>query len=99
MLRPAAALPLLTPGELPQPFPGIKHKQSAYKSEGLVSFFYSSIKIHPVFVYISVFFFPQTLLSENNGVVDGPATDVQEHQLMSAGYQLLLQVLNTTFSW
>ncbi|KAK9529071.1 hypothetical protein VZT92_013188 [Zoarces viviparus] len=41
----------------------------------------------------------QTLLSENNGVVDGPATDVQEHHLMSSGYQLLLQVLNTTFSW
>uniref|UniRef100_A0A3Q3GXC8 FA complementation group D2 n=1 Tax=Kryptolebias marmoratus TaxID=37003 RepID=A0A3Q3GXC8_KRYMA len=41
----------------------------------------------------------QALLSENNGVVDGPATDVQEHQFMSSGYQLLLQVLNTTFSW
>ncbi|KAM9758802.1 Fanconi anemia group D2 protein isoform 1-T1 [Menidia menidia] len=41
----------------------------------------------------------QTLLSENNGVVDGPATDVQEHSLMSSGYQLLLQVLSTTFSW
>ncbi|XP_041804460.1 Fanconi anemia group D2 protein isoform X2 [Chelmon rostratus] len=41
----------------------------------------------------------QTLLSENNGVVDGPATDVQEHQVMSSAYQLLLQVLNTTFSW
>ncbi|XP_069563483.1 Fanconi anemia group D2 protein [Brachyistius frenatus] len=41
----------------------------------------------------------QTLLLENNGVVDGPATDVQEHQLMSSSYQLLLQVLNTTFSW
>ncbi|XP_035517616.1 Fanconi anemia group D2 protein [Morone saxatilis] len=41
----------------------------------------------------------QTLLSENNGVVDGPATDIQEHQLMSLGYQLLLQVLNATFSW
>ncbi|XP_037639089.1 Fanconi anemia group D2 protein [Sebastes umbrosus] len=41
----------------------------------------------------------QTLLSENNGVVDGPATDVQEYQLMTSGYQLLLQVLNTTFSW
>lgn len=48
-------------------------------------------------VYICVF--SQTLLSENNGVVDGPATDVQEHQLMSSSYQLLLQVLNTTFSW
>lgn len=44
-------------------------------------------------------FFPQTLLSENNGMVDGPATDVHEHELMSSGYQLLLQVLNTTFSW
>lgn len=43
--------------------------------------------------------FPQTLLSENNGVVDGPATDAQEHQLMSSCCQLLLQVLNTTFSW
>ncbi|KAM7422523.1 hypothetical protein PAMA_010526 [Pampus argenteus] len=41
----------------------------------------------------------QTLLSENNGVVDGPATDIQEHQLMSSCYHLLLQVLNTTFSW
>ncbi|XP_077948200.1 Fanconi anemia group D2 protein isoform X2 [Gasterosteus aculeatus] len=41
----------------------------------------------------------QTLLSENNGVVDGPATDVQEYNLMSSSYQLLLQVLNTTLSW
>lgn len=41
----------------------------------------------------------QTLLSENGGVVDGPTTDLQEHQLMSSGYQLLLQILNTTFSW
>uniref|UniRef100_A0A3P9NXE1 FA complementation group D2 n=1 Tax=Poecilia reticulata TaxID=8081 RepID=A0A3P9NXE1_POERE len=41
----------------------------------------------------------QTLLSENNGVVDGPSTDVEEHQVMSAGYQLLLQVINTTLSW
>uniref|UniRef100_A0A3Q3XCR8 Uncharacterized protein n=1 Tax=Mola mola TaxID=94237 RepID=A0A3Q3XCR8_MOLML len=41
----------------------------------------------------------QTLLSVNSGVVDGPATDVQEHQLMSSGYQLLLQVLNATFTW
>lgn len=39
------------------------------------------------------------MLSENNGVVDGPATDVQEHQLMTSCYQLLLQVLNTTYSW
>lgn len=41
----------------------------------------------------------QTLLSENNGVVDGPATDAQEHLLLSSAYQLLLQVLNATFSW
>uniref|UniRef100_A0A3B3Y3L7 FA complementation group D2 n=1 Tax=Poecilia mexicana TaxID=48701 RepID=A0A3B3Y3L7_9TELE len=41
----------------------------------------------------------QTLLSENNGVVDGPSTDVEEHQVMSSGYQLLLQVINTTLSW
>lgn len=41
----------------------------------------------------------QTLLSENGGVVDGPTTDLQEHHLMSSGYQLLLQILNTTFSW
>lgn len=41
----------------------------------------------------------QTLLSENGGMVDGPNTDLREHQLMSFGYQLLLQILNTTFSW
>ncbi|KAK7909665.1 hypothetical protein WMY93_014349 [Mugilogobius chulae] len=41
----------------------------------------------------------QTLLSENGGVVDGPATDFQEHQLMSQSYQLLLQILNTIFNW
>ncbi|RVE73388.1 hypothetical protein OJAV_G00049030 [Oryzias javanicus] len=41
----------------------------------------------------------QALLSENNGCVDGPATDMQEYRLMSASYQLLLQVLNTIFSW
>ncbi|KAG7283247.1 hypothetical protein CRUP_004989 [Coryphaenoides rupestris] len=41
----------------------------------------------------------QTLLTENHGVVDGPATDPQEHLLLSSAYQLLLQVLNTTFSW
>lgn len=41
----------------------------------------------------------QTLMSENGGMVDGPATDLQEHQLMSSSYQLLLQILNTTFSW
>uniref|UniRef100_A0A3B3BZ99 FA complementation group D2 n=1 Tax=Oryzias melastigma TaxID=30732 RepID=A0A3B3BZ99_ORYME len=41
----------------------------------------------------------QALLSENNGCVDGPATDMQEYRMMSASYQLLLQVLNTIFSW
>ncbi|XP_068172389.1 Fanconi anemia group D2 protein isoform X2 [Antennarius striatus] len=41
----------------------------------------------------------QALLAENNGVVDGPATDVQEHHLMSSAYHLLLQVLNRAFSW
>uniref|UniRef100_A0A3Q2QE73 FA complementation group D2 n=1 Tax=Fundulus heteroclitus TaxID=8078 RepID=A0A3Q2QE73_FUNHE len=41
----------------------------------------------------------QTLLSENNGVVDGPSTDVEEYLVMSSAYQLLLQVINTTFSW
>ncbi|XP_028261743.1 Fanconi anemia group D2 protein isoform X2 [Parambassis ranga] len=41
----------------------------------------------------------QALLSENNGVVDGPVTDVQEHQLMSASYQLLLHILITIFRW
>lgn len=50
---------------------------------------------NPVVVFISA----QALLSENGGLVDGPATDLREHQLMSSGYQLLLQILNTTFSW
>uniref|UniRef100_A0A3B3DFM1 FA complementation group D2 n=1 Tax=Oryzias melastigma TaxID=30732 RepID=A0A3B3DFM1_ORYME len=35
---------------------------------------------------------------KNNGCVDGPATDMQEYRMMSASYQLLLQVLNTIFS-
>nr|XP_055029722.1 Fanconi anemia group D2 protein isoform X2 [Misgurnus anguillicaudatus] len=41
----------------------------------------------------------QTLLSENQGVVDASGVDVKEQQLMSSAYQLLLQVLHTTFSW
>ncbi|XP_010879858.2 Fanconi anemia group D2 protein isoform X2 [Esox lucius] len=41
----------------------------------------------------------QTLLSENQGVVDAPGLDVKEHQLLSSAYQLLLQVLHTIFSW
>ncbi|KAJ7999200.1 hypothetical protein DPEC_G00212960 [Dallia pectoralis] len=41
----------------------------------------------------------QTLLSENQGVVDAPGLDVKEHQLLSSAYQLLLQILHTTFSW
>ncbi|XP_077386659.1 Fanconi anemia group D2 protein isoform X2 [Festucalex cinctus] len=41
----------------------------------------------------------QTLLSDNDGVVDGPTTDAQEHQLISSCCQLLLQVFNTIFSW
>ncbi|XP_049590739.1 Fanconi anemia group D2 protein [Syngnathus scovelli] len=41
----------------------------------------------------------QTLLSDNDGLVDGPATDAQEHQLISSCCQLLLQVFNTIFSW
>ncbi|XP_054640735.1 Fanconi anemia group D2 protein isoform X2 [Dunckerocampus dactyliophorus] len=41
----------------------------------------------------------QTLLSANDGMVDGPAVDAQEHQLLSSCCQLLLQVLNTVFSW
>uniref|UniRef100_A0A8C1Z2Y1 FA complementation group D2 n=1 Tax=Cyprinus carpio TaxID=7962 RepID=A0A8C1Z2Y1_CYPCA len=41
----------------------------------------------------------QTLLSEHQGVVDAPGVDVKEQQLMCSAYQLLLQVLHTTFSW
>lgn len=48
---------------------------------------------------LNIWAFSQSLLSKNNGVVDGPATDVHMHQQMSTAYQLLLQVLNTTFSW
>uniref|UniRef100_A0A8C1VBP9 FA complementation group D2 n=1 Tax=Cyprinus carpio TaxID=7962 RepID=A0A8C1VBP9_CYPCA len=33
------------------------------------------------------------------GVVDAPGVDVKEQQLMCSAYQLLLQVLHTTFSW
>uniref|UniRef100_A0A673IIT1 Fanconi anemia group D2 protein-like n=1 Tax=Sinocyclocheilus rhinocerous TaxID=307959 RepID=A0A673IIT1_9TELE len=41
----------------------------------------------------------QTLLSEHQGVVDAPGVDLKEQQLMCSAYQLLLQVLHTTFSW
>ncbi|KAL6457873.1 hypothetical protein MHYP_G00331030 [Metynnis hypsauchen] len=41
----------------------------------------------------------QTFLSEKQGVVDALGVDVKEQQLMSSAYQLLLQVLHTTFSW
>ncbi|XP_073707909.1 Fanconi anemia group D2 protein [Garra rufa] len=41
----------------------------------------------------------QTVLSEHQGVVDAPGVDVKEQQLMCSAYQLLLQVLHTTFSW
>uniref|UniRef100_A0A3Q2XHS2 FA complementation group D2 n=1 Tax=Hippocampus comes TaxID=109280 RepID=A0A3Q2XHS2_HIPCM len=42
--------------------------------------------------------FQQTLLSDNDGIVDGPTVDAQEHQLISSCCQLLLLVLNTIFS-
>ncbi|XP_057701489.1 Fanconi anemia group D2 protein isoform X2 [Corythoichthys intestinalis] len=41
----------------------------------------------------------QTLLSDNDGIVDGPTTDAQEHHLISSCCHLLLQVFNTIFSW
>ncbi|KAL4655975.1 Fanconi anemia group D2 protein [Arapaima gigas] len=41
----------------------------------------------------------QALISANQGVVDAPGVDEKEYQLMSSVYQLLLQVLHTTFSW
>uniref|UniRef100_A0A8C9W8I8 FA complementation group D2 n=1 Tax=Scleropages formosus TaxID=113540 RepID=A0A8C9W8I8_SCLFO len=39
----------------------------------------------------------QALISANQGVVDAPGVDENDHQLMSSVYQLLLQVLHTTF--
>uniref|UniRef100_A0AAR2ITG3 FA complementation group D2 n=1 Tax=Pygocentrus nattereri TaxID=42514 RepID=A0AAR2ITG3_PYGNA len=41
----------------------------------------------------------QVYLHVNQGVVDALGVDVKEQQLMSSAYQLLLQVLHTTFSW
>ncbi|XP_058258381.1 Fanconi anemia group D2 protein isoform X2 [Hemibagrus wyckioides] len=41
----------------------------------------------------------QTFLSENQGVVDALGVDMNVQQLMCSAYQLLLQVLHTTFSW
>uniref|UniRef100_S4RPK5 FA complementation group D2 n=1 Tax=Petromyzon marinus TaxID=7757 RepID=S4RPK5_PETMA len=37
--------------------------------------------------------------AENDGLADGPHVNVQETQVMSSCYQLLLQTLNTLFSW
>ncbi|XP_061689919.1 Fanconi anemia group D2 protein isoform X2 [Syngnathoides biaculeatus] len=41
----------------------------------------------------------QSLLSNNDGIVDGPGIDAQEHQLISSCYQLLLKVFNSILSW
>ncbi|XP_053355584.1 Fanconi anemia group D2 protein [Clarias gariepinus] len=41
----------------------------------------------------------QTLLNENQGVVDALGVDMNVQQLMCSAYQLLLQVLHTAFSW
>ncbi|XP_023403701.1 Fanconi anemia group D2 protein isoform X3 [Loxodonta africana] len=41
----------------------------------------------------------QCLASENHGVVDGPGTKVQEHQIMSSCYQRLLQIFYGLFAW
>lgn len=48
---------------------------------------------------ICVCVFLQTLLSENQGVVDVLGVDMNVQQLMCSAYQLLLQVLHTAFSW
>ncbi|XP_061543454.1 Fanconi anemia group D2 protein isoform X1 [Phycodurus eques] len=41
----------------------------------------------------------QSLLSDNDGIVDGPGTDAQEHQIISFCYQLLLQLFNSILRW
>nr|XP_025046210.1 Fanconi anemia group D2 protein [Pelodiscus sinensis] len=41
----------------------------------------------------------QALATENHGVVDGPRVNIQEHQLMSACYQQLLQAFHLLFAW
>ncbi|KAB5584153.1 hypothetical protein PHYPO_G00104140 [Pangasianodon hypophthalmus] len=41
----------------------------------------------------------QTLLNENQGVVDALGVDTNVQQLMCSAYQRLLQVLHTAFSW
>ncbi|KAH0629975.1 hypothetical protein JD844_012481 [Phrynosoma platyrhinos] len=43
--------------------------------------------------------FLKALIAENQGVVDGPGVNVQEHQLMSSCYQHLLQVFHLLFAW
>uniref|UniRef100_A0A8C3T1S5 FA complementation group D2 n=1 Tax=Chelydra serpentina TaxID=8475 RepID=A0A8C3T1S5_CHESE len=41
----------------------------------------------------------QALITENQGVVDGPRVNIQEHQLMSSCYQQLLQAFRLLFAW
>uniref|UniRef100_A0A8C3PEK5 FA complementation group D2 n=1 Tax=Chrysemys picta bellii TaxID=8478 RepID=A0A8C3PEK5_CHRPI len=41
----------------------------------------------------------QALMTENQGVVDGPRVNIQEHQLMSSCYQQLLQAFRFLFAW
>uniref|UniRef100_A0A8C3RQS0 FACD2 protein n=1 Tax=Chelydra serpentina TaxID=8475 RepID=A0A8C3RQS0_CHESE len=40
----------------------------------------------------------QALITENQGVVDGPRVNIQEHQLMSSCYQQLLQAFRLLFA-
>ncbi|XP_075406569.1 Fanconi anemia group D2 protein isoform X1 [Tenrec ecaudatus] len=41
----------------------------------------------------------QCLVGEKEGVVEGPGTKGQEHQIMSACYQRLLQIIYGLFAW
>ncbi|XP_042305888.1 Fanconi anemia group D2 protein isoform X2 [Sceloporus undulatus] len=41
----------------------------------------------------------QALMAENQGMIDRPGVNVQEHQLMSSCYQHLLQVFHLLFAW
>ena len=52
----------------------------------------------PMFL-LSVLVMFQTMIAENDGVIDGPGSCSPEALLMGSCFQLLLQALLSIFSW
>ena len=52
-----------------------------------------------MFVIIKLYSLMQKLISDNDGMVDGPGYNSEEAQIMTLCYQYLLQSLSSIVSW